>query len=87
MDGARGGCANLVRSGSVPICGPEDLAALLKRKAKPSIESLTGDRGRVLELMRAGTCDAQGLVDATGWDLSRCLAALTELEMRGLWNA
>ncbi len=86
-DSSRGGCAALLRRGASPVTGPGDLARLLGVAPGRVAAGPTGDAARVLDLLRAGASGAEELGRATGWEVGRCLAAVTELEVGGWWGA
>lgn len=86
-DFSRSGCAQLLRSGAVPMCGPGDLEALLGRTGGVVPAGPRGDAAVLLDLLRAGVEGIGALADGTGWEAARCMAALTELEVAGWWEA
>ena len=85
-DVSREGCADLLRRGATPLMGEEDLDRLLEASGPRLADPPQGDEGRALDLLRAGALGPDGIADATGWEVPRCLALMTALEVGGWWT-
>ena len=79
------GANELLRDGASVVASPDDLLALLGRALPArSAPSLDGDDRVVWETLGRGTLDLDALSAMSQLPVSRCLAAVTRLELAGV---
>jgi DNA processing protein len=79
------GCNHLIRDGAQCITSVEDALALVKLTPPPRVprSDPQGDEGRVWATLVSGPLDLDSLCHRSGLPASRCLAAVTKLEIAG----
>ena len=83
--GARG-CHQLIRDGATLVETVEHILEGLRGwRSMPisTAQTLTPSCHPLVQLLLAAPCTSEALVNASGWDLPRLLATLTELELAG----
>ncbi|WP_044873357.1 DNA-processing protein DprA [Pseudomonas sp. LFM046] len=80
--GARG-CHQLIREGAALVEKVEDILEALRGWQSVPAETPEPDDHPLLELLRAAPYSSEGLAAASGWELPRLLAELTDLELQG----
>lgn len=79
------GANELLRDGASVVASPDDLLALLGRSIPaPGAPALDGDDRVVWETLARGTLDLDALSAISRLPVSRCLAAVTRLELAGI---
>ncbi|MCY1512305.1 DNA protecting protein DprA [compost metagenome] len=85
--GARG-CHQLLREGATLVEKVEDILEALRGwqalAPAPRIDAPAPVSHPLLDLLRAAPYSSEGLAAASGWELPRILAELTDLELQGL---
>ena len=86
IDAAQSRGANeLLRDGASVIASPDDLLALFGRDVPaPASPALDGDERVVWDTLGRGTLDLDALAALSRLPVSRCLAAVTRLELAGV---
>ena len=83
--GARG-CHQLIRDGATLVETVEHILEGLRGWRSlplPTADLFTPSYHPLVQLLQAAPYTSEGLVSASGWELPRLLAALTELELEG----
>jgi len=81
------GCNRLIQQGARPALSIEDVLEEYGIAAAPEAASdvdLSPEDRDVLTLLERGACSADDVALALGWPIERALAALTDLELRGV---
>ncbi|HTX56613.1 MAG TPA: DNA-processing protein DprA [Candidatus Acidoferrales bacterium] len=80
------GCHALIRDGAILARSPADVLEVLRIQTphKPEPPRRDGPGGALLLALRAGECDLDALVEATGISPARALAELAMLELEGV---